>query len=173
MQIWAAIFILIAAIAIVFQTILLFAYFFFFRRMVLGISQKLESVESKLSPVLNRVQFLIEESHQDLQDIVRDTAEVARTARANSRRFDHLLEEATDRLRLQIIHADRMLTGALETVEDTGNELRKSLVEPVRTATAFVKGVRAGVDFFRGRSRITERRREAERREAEDEGLFV
>jgi hypothetical protein len=168
METWAAVFIVIAAIAIVLQTVLLFAFYFLFRQMGIALNQAVTSVDTKLSPVLSRVQLLLDESHEDLQDIVHETAEVARAVRVNSRRFDRLLEEAADRLRAQIIHVDRLLTGAIEAVEETGDELRKSLVEPVRTATAFVKGVRAGVDFFRGRSRIAERRREAE-----DEGLFV
>jgi hypothetical protein len=91
-----------------------------------------------------------------------------RMVKSNGQRFDRVLEEAADRLRLQVIQADRLLTGALETIEDTGEELKRSLVEPMRTATALIKGVRAGVEFFRGRNRVPQRRRDAQ-----DEGLFI
>lgn len=168
MQTWVAAFVVIAAIAVLLQAVVLVAFYFLFRRMAVTLGQVSTNVETRLTPLLNRIRVLVEESHDDLHDIVHDSAEITRTIRVNSRRFDRLLEEATDRLRLQIVHADRLLTGALEAVEDTGNELRKSVIEPVRTIAAFVRGVRAGVDFFRGRSRIAERRREAE-----DEGLFV
>ncbi|HVB32966.1 MAG TPA: hypothetical protein VNJ52_01130 [Patescibacteria group bacterium] len=168
MQTWVAVFVVIAAIAVTLQTVVLFAVYLLFWRMSASLIKLSTSVESRLSPLLHRIRLQIEESHDDLHDIVHETAEVARTVRVNSRRVDRLLEETADRLRIQIVHADRLLTETLDAVEDTASELRKSLVEPVRTATAFVRGVRAGVEFLRGRSRIPERRREAE-----DEGLFV
>ncbi|HVB97855.1 MAG TPA: hypothetical protein VNJ12_00785 [Candidatus Dormibacteraeota bacterium] len=168
MQIWVQIFVVIAAVALVLQTAILVALYLIFNRISVDITRISTSVESQLTPLLNRVRLLIEESQSDLHDIVHDTAEVARTVRANSRRFDRLLEEAADRLRGQIVHADRLVTGAMDTVEDSVKELQNSLVEPVRTVTAFVRGVKAGVNFFRGRSHVPERRREAE-----DEGLFV
>ena len=165
MQTWLAAFLVIAAIAVALQAILLFAIYLVIRETSDRISKVLDS---QILPLTQRLRMFIEESHEDLHDIVHETAELARLMRANGRRFDRLLEEGAERLRLQIIHADRLVTGALEVIEDAANELRKSCVEPLRTATAFVRGVRAGVDFFRGRQRIPERRREAE-----DEGLFV
>ena len=168
MQTWVAVFVVIAAVAVFLQTVVLFAFYLLFRKMSQTITQVSTSLDTHLVPLLNRVRLLIDDSQADLHDIVHDTAEVARTVRANTRRFDRVLEEAADRLRQQVIHADRLLTGAFETIEDTSEELRRSIVEPLRTLAALVKGVQAGVDFFRGRSRIPERRREAE-----DEGLFV
>ena len=88
--------------------------------------------------------------------------------KTNGQRFDRVLEEGADRLRQQIIRADRLITGALEAVEDTGSELRKSVLGPAQTVVAFIRGVQAGIDFFRGRKRIPERRRSTE-----DEGLFI
>lgn len=168
MQTWVAVFVVIGAVAVVLQTAIFFAFYLLSRRIAASLIQISTGVEERLLPLLNRIHSLVQESSVDIHDIVHETAEVTRTVRTNSLRLDRLLEEASDRLRLQIIRADRMLTGALETIEETGDELRKSLVEPVRTATALVRGVKAGVEFFRGRSRIPERRREAE-----DEGLFV
>lgn len=168
MQTWVAVFIVIAAVAIVLQTVVVFALYFALRKMSQAVIQSSSNLDDHLSPLLNRLHAIVDKSQDDIHAIVHETAEVVRTVRANSRRFDRVLEEAADRLRLQIIHADRLLTGVFETLEDTGNELRRSLVEPMRTLAAFVKGVQAGVEFFRGRSRIPERRREAE-----DEGLFV
>jgi hypothetical protein len=168
MQTWVVVFIVIAAAAIVLQTILLLAFYIQFSRMSVALTQVAVSIESRLSPVLDRTERLLEDSHRQLNDIIDDTADVVRTIKTNGQRFDRVLEEAADRLRLQIIRADRMLTGAMESIEDAGSELRKSVLGPVRTATAFVKGVQAGVEFFRGRRHMPDRRREAQ-----DEGLFI
>jgi hypothetical protein len=168
MQTWMAVFIVVAALAIVLQTFLLIAFYIHFIRVSTALTQVAVTVESRLSPVLNRLERLMEDSHRQMNDIVTDTADIVRTIKTNGQRFDRVLEEATDRLRLQIIQADRMITGAMESIEEAGGELRKSIIEPVRTATAFVKGVRAGVEFFRGRRHMPDRRRETQ-----DEGLFI
>ena len=168
MQMWEAVFVVIAAVAIVLQAVILLALYVELRRLGAVLTQVATTVESRLSPVLSRVERLLEESHGQMRDIVNDTAEIVRMVKSNGQRFDRVLEEAADRLRLQVIRADQLVTGALETVEDTGAELRKSLLGSVRTTMAVVRGVRAGIEFFRGRNRMPERRRETE-----DEGLFI
>jgi len=168
MQTWLTVFIVVASVAIVVQVVLLAVFFTMFMRLGATLTRIATNVETKVTPILNRADRLLAESEGQLHDIVNDTRDIVARAKATGQRFDRLLDEAAERLRQQIIHADRMLTGALEAIEDTGAELRKSVVEPVRTATAFVRGVRAGVDFFRGRTRVPERRRDSQ-----DEGLFI
>lgn len=168
MQNWVGIFVVIGAVALALQAVVLWALYVQFRRLSVTLTQVAQSIETRLTPVLSRLHRLLEDSHGHLNEIVADSAEIARLVKTNGQKFDRLLDELSDRLRMQIIHADRLLTGALETIEDAGAELRKSVIEPVRHATALIRGVQAGIDFFRGRSRIAERRREAQ-----DEGLFI
>lgn len=168
MQTWLTVFIVVAAVAIVVQLVLLAVFFSMFLRLAATLTRIASNIETKVSPILERADRLLTESEGQLRDIVKDTREIVGMAKSTGQRFDRLLDEAADKLRQQLIHADRMLTGALEAIEDTGAELRRSVVEPVRTATAFVRGVRAGVDFFRGRSRVPSRQRDSQ-----DEGLFI
>ena len=168
MQTWVTVFVVVASVAIVVQVVLLGVFFVTFMRLSSTLTRVSLSLEAKVSPILTRADRLLSDSESQLREIVGSANEVVRLAKSNGQRFDRLLEEAADRLRQQIIRADRMVTGALEAVEDTGQELRKSIVEPMRTATAFVRGVRAGVEFFRGRSRVPQRRRDTQ-----DEGLFI
>lgn len=168
MQTWVMVFVVVASVAIVVQLVLLVVFFVIFLRLGGTLTRVALSVETKITPILTRADRLLADSESQLRDIVSGANEVVRLAKSNGQRFDRVLEEAADRLRQQIIRADRMVTGALEAIEDTGQEVRRSVVEPVRTATAFVRGVRAGVEFFRGRSRMPQRRRDTR-----DEGLFI
>jgi hypothetical protein len=168
MQTWLSVFIVVASVAIVVQVVLLAVFYTMFLRLGATLTRVARNIETKVTPILERADRLLSESEGQLREIVSDTQATAALAKTNAQRFDRLLEEAADKLRQQLIHADRMVTGALEAIEDTGAELRKSVVEPVRTATAFVRGVRAGVDFFRTRGRAPERRRDTQ-----DEGLFI
>jgi len=78
-----------------------------------------------------------------------------------------MVTEAVDRLRMQLVHADQILTGALETVEETGARLRSSVWRPVQSVTALVRGIQTGLEFYRGR------RRQAEGVTEQDEELFI
>jgi hypothetical protein len=168
MQTLLVVFVVVAAVAIVLEMLLLFAFYLQFRRLSGVLTQVSTMLERQLSPVLVRVERMLDESQGQMREILNDTSEIMRLVKTNTVRVDRVLDDATDRLRLQIIHADRMITGALEAVEETGSELRSSVIEPLHTTIAFVRGVRAGIDFFRGRKRMPERRREAQ-----DEGLFI
>ena len=79
------------------------------------------------------------------------------------------LPSRLDRLRMQLIHADQILTGVLETVEDTGMKLRRTVWGPVQSVAAVVRGIQTGVEFYRGRRRAPE----AQPTETQDEGLFI
>lgn len=168
MQTWLAVFIVIASVAIVVQLVMLTVFLVVFLRTGAIVVRLAANFDAKVTPILSRADRLLADSETQMREIVSDTHEIVQVAKRNGQRFDRVLEEAADRLRRQIIEADRMLTGALESIEDTGAELRRSVIEPVRTATAFVRGVRAGVDFFRGRNRPPDRRRTTQ-----DEGLFI
>lgn len=168
MQTWVTVFVVVAAVAIVVQLVLLTVFLVLFLRLGVKLTAIVVATEAKVSPIITRADRLLADSEIQLREIVSSANEVVRLAKSNGQRFDRVLEEAADRLRQQIIRADRMVTGALEAIEDTGHEVRKTVVEPMRSATAFVRGVRAGVDFFRGRRRMPERRRDTQ-----DEGLFI
>lgn len=168
MQTWVVVFIVIASVGVVVQVVLLSVLLVAFLRTGAILAHVAGEVESKLSPVLVRADRLLADSESHIRDIVHDSHEIVHLAKTNSQRFDRVLEEAADRLRHQIIEADRMVTGAFDAIEDAGAEIRRSVIEPVRTATAFVRGVRAGVNFFRGRTRAPQRRRDTQ-----DEGLFI
>ena len=58
--------------------------------------------------------------------------------------MDRVLSEASDRLRGQLVHADRILSGTLEAVEDAGTKLRNGFWRPVRKASGLPAGDQSG-----------------------------
>jgi hypothetical protein len=70
-----------------------------------------------------------------------------------------------------LIHVDHILTGAMEAVEEAGSHLRRTVWGPVVKATALIRGVQAGIDFFRtvrqGRDPVEPPA------EQPDEGMFI
>jgi hypothetical protein len=75
---------------------------------------------------------------------------------------------------MQLIHVDHILTGAMEAVEEAGSHLRKTIWGPVVRATALIRGVQAGIDFFRsGRQRRSHIDPVEASAEQQDEGMFI
>jgi hypothetical protein len=86
--------------------------------------------------------------------------------------MDKVFTEASDRLRGQLVRADRILTGTLEAVEDAGAQVRRNFLGPVQKISAVVHGIKIGLDVLRSRRREPEGRTEREGVEQEDE-LFI
>jgi hypothetical protein len=88
-------------------------------------------------------------------------------ARSQAQKVDRVFTDAVERLRLQIIRADQILTGTLEVIEDTGSTIRNKVWEPINKVSAVLKGVKAGIDFLRGQ------RRPQPDAATQDEELFI
>lgn len=168
MDLWLKIFVVVAAAAIVVQMGILVAMYMQFRQMNERMTRIATDLHAKAEPVLIRLRLLLDDTQPRITSIVSDAAEITHLARSQAVKVDRVFTEAVDRLRLQIIRADQILTGAMEALEDAGAELRRSVWAPVQKATALLRGIQAGLEIFRSARRSPERAREHQ-----EEGLFI
>ena len=103
-----------------------------------------------------------------LSSIMGDAAEVTRLARSQAQKVDRVFTDAVERLRIQVIRADQILTGTLEVIDEAGSKFRKTLWGPVQQASALIKGLKVGLDYIRG-----QRRRSETEGAPQDEELFI
>ena len=169
METWVPVFVVVACIAIIFQTIMIAAIFFLVRRLGRRAEQIADEFQARTTPILARLQAVVDDVHPKLSNIISDANEITRLARTQVQRVDRVMVEAVDRLRLQLIHADQILTGALETIEDTGAKLRKTVWGPIQSVSALLRGIQVGLEFFRG----TRRPPHEAPSEQPDESLFI
>lgn len=163
-------FVVVTALAIVLQAIVLIMLFITLRRTAEKVERTVEDFNTKVTPLVSRVQLLVEDISPRITGIVADASEVTRLARSEAQKVDRILSEALERLRLQLIHVDHILTGAMEAVEEAGSHLRQSVWGPVVKATAMLRGVQAGIDFFKS---ARHRRDPVEVQAEQDEGMFI
>jgi len=168
---WLAVFVIIIAVALLVQTAVLVALFLQLRRTHQKVGRVLGDLQARLGPILTRVQIMLEETQPRVSGMVADAAHVVYLARTQAQKVDRLFTEAADRLRSQLNHVDRILTGVMETLEDAGSGFRRSFWEPMQKATAVIRGVKAGLDFFRTRRQHREEEPAAER--SHEEELFI
>jgi hypothetical protein len=172
MESWIPYFVAVTALAILVQAVVLIALFVALRKTATQVQQTVTDLNAKVAPLVSQVQALVEDVSPRIAGIVADASEITRLARGEAQKMDRILSEALERLRMQLIHVDHVLTGAMEAVEEAGSHLRQTVWGPVVKATALIRGVQAGIDFFRnerrGRGRVVEAPAEQQ-----DEGMFI
>ena len=168
---WMPYFVIVTTLAVVVQAIVLVILFVQLRRTAARVEEVVTSLNTKLNPLISRIQLLVDDISPRITGIVADASEITRLARSEAQKVDRILSEALERLRMQLIHVDHILTGAMESVEEAGSRLRQTMWSPVVKATALVRGVQAGIHFLR----TARQRRDGLEVPAEqqDEGMFI
>src|SRR5216683_562303 len=170
MQTWVAVFIVVTAVAVVLQMTILAALYFQMRRTTENVNRLMGELQARVGPILTRVQILLDDTQPKISSMVNDASHVVYLARGQAQKIDRVLTEASDRLRGQLVHADRILTGTLEAVEDAGSKFKHNVWRPVQKASALVQGIKVGLDLLRSRRG---RRSGDEPREQQEEELFI
>jgi len=167
MQNWVGV---VVAIALVLQVSVLIALFVQTRRTMKQVEDSVTDLNRKVGPILTRVQILLDDTQPKISTMVSDAAHIVYLARGQAQKVDRVFTDATDRLRGQLVRADRILTGTLEAVEEAGSQFKHSFWRPMQKASALVQGIKVGIDLLRARRASSARRDEAAEHEEE---LFI
>jgi len=144
--------------------------FFQLRRTTENVNRLMGDLHSRVGPILTRVQILLDDTQPKISSMVNDASHIVYLARGQAQKIDRVFTDAADRVRGQLVRADRILTGTLEAVEDAGAKIKHSFWQPVQKASALVQGIKVGLDILRSRRR---RRQGDEPREQQEEELFI
>ena len=172
MQFWMEFFSIVAAIALVVQVIILIGLFVQLKRTTESINKMITDLHTRMGPILTRTQMLLDDTQPRITNLVEDASHIVYLARAQAQKMDKVFTEASDRLRGQMVRADRILSGTLEAVEDAGYQVRRSFLGPVQKASALIHGIKIGLDVLRSRRSSEPEGSGRETVEQEDE-LFI
>jgi uncharacterized protein YoxC len=167
---WLEFFCIVAAVALVVQVVILTMLFFQLRRTTENVNRLVGDLHSRVGPILTRAQILLDDTQPKISSMVNDASHIVYLARGQAQKIDRVFTDAADRVRGQLVHADRILTGTLEAVEDAGAKFSHSFWKPMQKASALVQGIKVGLDLLRSRRR---RRSGDEPREQQEEELFI
>ncbi|MGD1210848.1 MAG: hypothetical protein ABR973_05760 [Candidatus Acidiferrales bacterium] len=150
---WLEAFIVIAAVAIVVQMAILLAMFLQMRMAIRQFTLIATQLQTRIDPILLRTNRILEDSEDRIRSIMSDAAEITLVARGQAQKVDRVFTDAVERLRIQVVRADHILTGALEVIEGAGSTIRNNVWGPIQQASAVIKGIKAGLEFFRSGKR--------------------
>jgi hypothetical protein len=172
MQFWMEFFSIVAAIALVVQVGILIGLFLQLRKTTESINRMVSDLHTRMGPILTRTQMMLDDTQPKIAHLVEDASHMVYLARVQAQKMDRVFTEASDRLRGQLVRADRILTGTLEAVEDAGTQVRRSFLGPVQKVSAVVQGIKIGLDVLRSRRRH-EPERPTETAEQQEDELFI
>jgi hypothetical protein len=141
--------VIVAAVAIIIQSVMLIVMFLQVRTAIQQFTKIANEFQNRAIPILLRVDRILDDSEDRIKSIMTDASEITRVARSQAQRVDRVFTDALERLRIQILRADQILTGTLEVIEDTGTKFKSTVWRPIQTASALIKGVKAGIDMIR------------------------
>jgi hypothetical protein len=153
MPVWLEVFIVVAAIAIVIQTVMLVSTLALLRPVIQKFSRIASDLQAKIDPVLVTSARILADSEERIKSIVEDASALTHTARVEAENVDRVISEGVERLRVQIIRTDQIVTSALEAVEEAGGKVRRSVLGPVNQVSALLKGLKVGLNVIRGNRR--------------------
>ena len=146
---WVEAFIVIAAIAIVMQMAVMLAMMLTVKKSLEHFTRQSTELQGRIDPILSRINRILEDSEGRISSVMGDTAEITRIARGQAQKIDRVVTDTIDRLQIQVIRADQILTGAMEVVDEAGSKFRSTLWGPIRQASAVMKGIKVGLDMLR------------------------
>jgi hypothetical protein len=173
METWFVVLSIVSTVALIIQVSILAALFFGVKRTMEKVNRVTDDINARVSPMITRTQLLLDETQPKIIAMVNDASHVVYLARGQAQKVDRVMTDAADRLRGQVVHADRILTNTLEAVEDAGIQLRKSVLQPVKKASALLAGIKVGLDILRSRGAAAANSKPDDPLEQQEEELFI
>ena len=168
---WAILaFVIVAAAAIVLQTLILFGLSKAMREVAVRIEGFLGRVETQASPVLTTARAILEDAQPKLIDITENLAESTAAVRTHVADIGEATGEIVERARQQAARVDEFVSDTIAKIEVTTDVVQHSVINPVRRIHALVQAVSAGVGFLRANRA---RKRSDNNSSGDDEEMFI
>jgi len=148
-------FIAVTAAAVVLQMLILFFLYLAVRKLGTHLETVADETKSRVFPLLENAKVMQEDVKSFLEtarpklDLVLDNAaQVTTIARTDIERVEATLNDLLDRVRLQVIRADEMVTRTMDRVEETSERVQHSVMSPVRQVSGLMQAISVGVGAY-------------------------
>jgi methyl-accepting chemotaxis protein len=142
-------FVIVAAVAIVLQTVILYALY----RTMNQATQRMEDLagrlESQTTPVLAMANAILDDAKPKIAEITSNLAESTAAVREQVTSMAEATNEIVDRARMQAARLDELVSNTVSKIEVTTDFVQHSVITPVRRIHAIAQAVSAGLSFLR------------------------
>jgi methyl-accepting chemotaxis protein len=155
-------FIIVTAAAVVLQMLILLAMYLTMRKLgarMEALADRVEDtaglVQTRVLPVIDNtkaiqqeVKTFLETARPKIEEVITNLSHISTTTRGTVERLDATVNDVVDRVRLQVIRGDELVTRTMDRVEETSEKVRHSVMSPVRQVSGIVHAISAGVGVY-------------------------
>jgi uncharacterized protein YoxC len=146
----------VAALALLMQTIILFALYRGVSKAAQSMKAEIEDLRASLMPILETTRQVVGTTRDlvvsltpKVEATVSDVAELARGVRAQAAEVEAATEEILGRVRRQTGRIDTMFTGTLDAVDRASAYVTETVSKPVRQLSGILAAIKAVVESLR------------------------
>jgi methyl-accepting chemotaxis protein len=165
-----AIFVIVAAVAIVVQMGVLIALYIGMRQTAARMEGIAGRLEQQASPLLTTAGAILEDAQPKIAEITSNLAESSATVRAHVSQVAEATGEIVERARLHALRVDEFVGDTMGKIETASQILENRVLSPVRRVQAIVQAVNAGLGVLRSNR---SKRRGARAGVEQDEEMFI
>jgi len=155
-------FIAVTAAAVVLQMLILLAMLLAVWKLKVrmeGLAAKAEEttaiVQTRVLPIIDNVknlqaevQSFLKTNRPKIEAVIDNVNHITEKTRSTVDRFEATANDAIDRVRLQVIRGDEMLTRTMDRVEETTEKVQHTVMSPVRQVSGIAQAISTGVGAY-------------------------
>jgi uncharacterized protein YoxC len=167
-----AVFVIVAAVAIVVQMGILFALYMAMRQTANRMEGLAGRLEQQTTPLLANATAILEDAKPKIAEITTNLAESTATVRAHVQHVTEASGEIVERARHHAIRMDEFVGSTMGKIESASEILETKVLNPVRRVQGIMAAVSAGLNILKAAkgNRKTPRHGHAVE---EDEEMFI
>ena len=112
-------------------------------------------VQTRVLPVIDNVknlqaeiQSFIKTNRPKIEAIIDNVDHISTKTRGTVDRFEVTANDAIDRVRLQVIRGDELLSRTMDRVEETTEKVQHTVMSPVRQVSGIAQAISTGVGAY-------------------------
>lgn len=165
-----AIFVIVAAVAIVVQMGILIALYIGVRQAASRVEGIAGRLEQQTGPLLTTATAILEDAQPKIAEITSNLAESSATVRAHVSQVAEATGEIVERARLHAVRMDEFVGSTMGKIETASEILETKVLSPVRRVQGIIAAVNAGLGILRS---SRPKRKPARAGAEQDEEMFI
>ncbi|MGB9257338.1 MAG: hypothetical protein WCC25_21050 [Candidatus Korobacteraceae bacterium] len=94
------------------------------------------------------IKAFLEVARPKIETFLDNASRISTTTRASVERMETTVNDAIDRVRLQVIRGDEMLTRTMDRIEETSEKVQHTVMSPVRQVSGIVQALSTGFGSY-------------------------
>lgn len=139
----------VVAVALLGQTILLFAIFIVIRKTANSVKEQLEDMRSAAMPIIYNTRELFKRVAPRVEDTAADLAAMAHGLRTQTADIQSQASDVLEKIRTQTARLDHMVSSIFDAVDRATNFVTETVAKPVRQLNTILASAKSVVESMR------------------------